>query len=285
MTKKYYKSNPAVRFALWKVYDCREYYYGEPLDFADLEVDHIIPESLAENPTKYKEYLNLIGLNEDFELNSILNYVPTRKYINIRKSNKLLPPHAAAIALGDAMKKADKVEKIINLFNKNIEMNEIITHIKISFNSEQDIESIYDKLTDDMAEFENRKYVNKDDIFRPYEYSVKRISLSGFLPSFRDRDASCMFLFRTISIRGCMITLDNIQIVEQLFKGIKTNPQYSLRGFICHPSNKGEYYIQLGNSRFILNKEETYELCSIVDDFTEEYIDSLVEVEEKLETN
>lgn len=281
--KKHDQSEPAVRFALWKAYNCREYYYKGELDLAELEVDHIIPKSLAKKPTEYKKYLNLMGLDEDFELNSILNYVPTKKYINIRKSNKLLPPLVAAMALGDAREKAKKVEEIIELFNKNIKINEVITHIKTSFRSEKEIEYVYDRVTDDIGEFENMKYVDKDD-FRPYQCSVKRINLDGFLPSYREIKASCMFLFRTLSIRGCMMSLDNTEIIQQLFKGAKTDPKYNLRGFIVHPSKQEGYYIQLGNNRFVLNTEETYELCSIVDDFTEEYIKSLVEVEKNLET-
>lgn len=93
-----------------------------------------------------------------------------------------------------------------------------------------------------------------------------------------------MFLFRTLSIRGCMMTLNNKQIINQLFKGIKTDPKYDLRGFISYHTKEDDYCIQLGNNRFILNKEETYELCTIVDDFTSEYMESLMEVEEKLGT-
>lgn len=282
--KIHYKREPALRFALWKAHKCREYYYGGELDLAELEVDHIIPQSLVKKPTEYKEYLKLMGIYEDFEVNSIFNYVPTKKYINLRKSNDLLPPGIAAIALGNARKIAKKVEEIIELFDKNIEINEVITHIKTSVKNDQDIERVYDMLTDDTEEFQNRKYVNKEDIFRPYQYSMKRISLDAFLPSYIETEPSCMLLFRTLSIRGCMITLNNTQIINQLFKGIKTDPKYDLRGFIAHPSKQGGYYIQLASNRFILNKEETHELCSIIDDFTEEYMDSLIEIEKKLET-
>lgn len=278
------KRDPRLRYALWKAHEFREHYYGNELEFADLEVDHIIPASLKKNPEKLKEYLKLMNLDDDFEVDSILNYVPTNRFINNRKSNGLLPPAIAVFALNKAKSVSKKVVKYIELFDKDIKINEIITNLKTSIKSEQEIEYVYDLITDDKEQFEDNEYVSEGDDFKPYQRSIKRISLDGFLPSFRDIEASCLFLFRTISIRGCMISLNNNQIINQLFKGTKTNPEYNLRGVVSHPTKKDGYYIQLGNNRFILSTEETYELCTIIDDFTEEYMESLIEVEEKLGT-
>lgn len=282
--KKFNKNDPRVRYALWKAYDFREYYTGKMLDFNDLEVDHIIPESLSKSPAKLKEYLKLMNLDDHFELNSIFNYVPSKKFINNRKSNELLPPMVAAIALNTAREKAKKILKNIELFDKDIKVNKVITHLKTSIKSEEEIEYVYDILSEDCNEFKEEKYVNKEDIARPYNYSRKRVKLQAFLPSYRECQSSCLFIFRTLSIRGCMITLDNKQIINQLFRGINTKPEHGLRGFIPHSDSNGGYYIQLGNNRFILNAEETDELCSIIDDFVKEYLDSLIEVEKKLQT-
>lgn len=278
------KRDPRLRYALWKVHEFRDYYLGNELEFVNLEVDHIIPESLCKNTVKFKEYLKLMNLDDDFEVNSILNYVPTNRFINNRKSNGLLPPAIAALALNRAKRVAKKVIKYIELFDKDIEVNEIITNLKTNIKSEKEIEYVYDMITDDKDQFEDRKYIDKEDIFRPYQRSIRRIDLDGFLPSFRESEASCMFLFRTLSIRGCMMTLNNKQIINQLFKGIKTDPKYDLRGFISYHTKEDDYCIQLGNNKFILNREETLELCTIVDDFTSEYMESLMEVEEKLGT-
>lgn len=278
------KSDPRLRYALWKAHDFREHYTGNELEFVNLEVDHIIPKSLIENDKKFKEYLKLMDLDEDFEVNSILNYVPTNRFINNRKSDGLLPPGVAALALKKAESVAKKVIKYIELFDRNIEVNEIITNLKNTINSEKEIEYVYDILAEDSEIFKEGKFVDKEDIFRPYEYSTKRVRIHAFLPSYREYQPSCMFIFRTISIRGCMITLDNKQIINQLFRGVNTKPEYRLRGFISHQAKNGGYYIQLGNNRFILNAEETNELCSIIDDFVKEYIDSLIEVEKNLKT-
>ncbi|MCM1991162.1 HNH endonuclease [Oceanirhabdus seepicola] len=278
------KNNPKLRYALWKTHDFREHYTGEPLDFRSLEVDHIIPESLSKNPQKLKDYLNLMDLDENFELNGILNYVPTNRFVNNRKNDELLPSGVAALALNAARKKADKVLKIMELFDKDIKVNKVITQLKTSINHEDGAEYVYDMLSDDYEEFKEEKYINKDGVNRSYKYSIKRIELQAFLPSYRDFKGSCLFTFRTLSIRGCMISMDSEQIINQLFKGINTNPEHGLRGFISHPNGDKGFYIQLANNRFILNSEETNELCSIVDDFVEEYFNSLVEVEKKLNT-
>ena len=282
--KKYSKNDPRVRFALWKAYNYREYYFQGELDLAELEVDHIIPESLEKQPDKLDNYLRLMDLDVDFEINNILNYVPTKKYINIRKSNDLLPPQIAAMALNDARKKSKHVEEIIENFDKDVEIKEIITQIKSNVKSEKEQEQIYDLLTDDTSGFENKKYVNKNDIYWTYNNAIKRIYLDAFLPAYREYEPSCLFLFRTLLVRGCMITLNNNQIINQLLRGIRTDPHYDLRGFISHPSKDNGYYIQLGNNNFILSEEETYELCSIIDDFADEYIKALIEVEKKLGT-
>lgn len=51
--KRYHKNDPRVRFALWKAYKFREYYFGGDLELAELEVDHIIPESLAKKRDEF----------------------------------------------------------------------------------------------------------------------------------------------------------------------------------------------------------------------------------------
>ncbi|WP_055668277.1 DUF1524 domain-containing protein [Desnuesiella massiliensis] len=143
------KRDPRLRYALWKVHEFRDYYSGNELEFVNLEVDHIIPESLCKNTEKFKEYLKLMNLDDDFEVNSILNYVPTNRFINNRKSNGLLPPAIAALALNRAKRVAKKVIKYIELFDKDIEVNEIITNLKTNIKSEKEIEYVYDMITDD----------------------------------------------------------------------------------------------------------------------------------------
>lgn len=75
-----------LRLAIFRAYDGKCFYTGEPIPYQDFEVDHIIPESLAQN---IEEIRNRLELGEDFNINSIENLVPCRPGLNLRKKDSL----------------------------------------------------------------------------------------------------------------------------------------------------------------------------------------------------
>lgn len=78
-----------VRTTLWEAYNRRCFFCKQVIDFRNMEVDHIIPQSLWKKPEKLKKVLKKLGLNEYFEKNSYYNLVPTHSSCNIDKNNRI----------------------------------------------------------------------------------------------------------------------------------------------------------------------------------------------------
>jgi hypothetical protein len=76
-----------------------------------MEVDHIIPETLLEDPARLTEVLAAFGLPNDFDLNSYLNWMPSCRPCNNRKRATVFRP--APIILVELQKAAEKAEKAV----------------------------------------------------------------------------------------------------------------------------------------------------------------------------
>jgi len=74
-----------LRSALWHAYSRRCFYCQDPISFVDLEIDHLLRVSLAEQPDILARWTKLLGLGSDFDLNSSTNLVPTHHGCNQRK--------------------------------------------------------------------------------------------------------------------------------------------------------------------------------------------------------
>lgn len=57
------------------------------MSFAELEIDHLIPESLSNDPGVLQALLARLGLPPNFDLRSLDNLVPTHRECNRRKSD------------------------------------------------------------------------------------------------------------------------------------------------------------------------------------------------------
>lgn len=75
-----------VRAGLWRAYERRCFFCKARVEFADLEIDHLLPESLA-NDQLLRELLCRLGLPLDFDLCCLRNLVPTHAHCNRRKSD------------------------------------------------------------------------------------------------------------------------------------------------------------------------------------------------------
>lgn len=105
-----YKIDALLRIAIFEAYGKKCFYTGIPLDYQDMEIDHIIPESLAD---KIDEIKSDYGLDKDFNINGCENLVPTRHDINNRKSNTLFDKATTLYYISLAKSHKDK---ILNLY-------------------------------------------------------------------------------------------------------------------------------------------------------------------------
>lgn len=106
------KIDSLLRFTIFEAYDKKCFYTRVPLDYPDMEIDHIIPESLADKIDQIKaEY----GLDKDFDINGYENLVPTRHDINNRKRNTLFDKNTTLYYL--SLTKNHK-KQILELYEK-----------------------------------------------------------------------------------------------------------------------------------------------------------------------
>jgi 5-methylcytosine-specific restriction endonuclease McrA len=76
------------RMAIWKAHKSKCAYCGKIIPFNDLEIDHILPESLLGNSDKLERTKLEYGLDSEFDINSYYNWIPSCKSCNKRKSNR-----------------------------------------------------------------------------------------------------------------------------------------------------------------------------------------------------
>lgn len=83
---------PHKRYALFTVHGEKCYLCGKPVDLLTMEVDHIIPESLSEQPDRLRGALYALGRPADFALNSYENWMPSCGFCNGKKSDLIFEP-------------------------------------------------------------------------------------------------------------------------------------------------------------------------------------------------
>lgn len=107
------KQLPASRrAAIWQAYEYRCIYCTELISFANLDVDHIVPFHLKDEPDKLKALLIDYGLSNDFELEGLLNLVPSHRHCNLQKSGVVLSKSRAIHFLTIAESRFNKAVKI-----------------------------------------------------------------------------------------------------------------------------------------------------------------------------
>lgn len=100
------------RGAIWQAHERRCIYCTELVAFADLDVDHIIPDHLKGKPDQLTELLNEYGLNKDFDVDGLHNLVPSHRRCNLQKKGQVLPKSRALHFLSIADGKYDKAHKV-----------------------------------------------------------------------------------------------------------------------------------------------------------------------------
>lgn len=113
----------AERWAVWTVHGEKCYLDGHPVDLLSMQVDHIIPESIADDSQRLAEVLKEFGLPETFELNSYENWMPAcGKHNNLKRAMVFKPSPLIQVHLQNAAKKAKKARRIEEQSIKNKEI-------------------------------------------------------------------------------------------------------------------------------------------------------------------
>lgn len=281
--RKYKSSDLDVRMAIWKVYNGKDYYKSEPIKFREMEIDHIIPKDYFKeiNSQKLKKLLYDLGLSSDFQCDDLLNYVPTTRASNIQKTNEISFPRIS-VAIDQAKEKHDSIIEEINKFNSQNDAFEIATCLaKYIEKSSEEWENYINVVLNEVYDFEESESINENFL----SISKTRVWLNGKLPSINDLNLSCSLEFRSVKIRDVVFTLQGNNVFE-LFNGIHTklnNDANNHRSFINFKDRSGLYSISIGYDRILLTKNETQQLCDVIDKYYDYVFSKIYSIENKFD--
>ncbi len=108
-----YQFSSAERYAVFTVHGEVCYLCRCPIDMGTFQVDHVIPESLEDDPDKLNKVLESFGLGDSFEINSFENWMPACVQCNNRKRAMIFQPAPIVLVeLNKATEKAAKAREI-----------------------------------------------------------------------------------------------------------------------------------------------------------------------------
>lgn len=80
-----FKPTPEIQYAVFTAHGERCYLCWEMIDLASMQVDHLLPEHLQDDPERFAEARKQFDLPPTFELNSFENWLPACVPCNRRK--------------------------------------------------------------------------------------------------------------------------------------------------------------------------------------------------------
>ena len=115
------KFSAAVREALYQAHNGKCAYTRQSLDMGSFHIDHVLPEELADDPTRLAEIKAELGLAENFEIFGYENLLPATAATNLQKGKLVFDATRAQYFLSIALsKKADVETHLQNINRRNI---------------------------------------------------------------------------------------------------------------------------------------------------------------------
>lgn len=124
------KFDTSTRFALHEAYQEKCFYCSKPVDWISLHIDHLIPESIDEH--KLQDIKAEFDLNEDFEINSIVNLVPSHSTCNQRKNDELFSKNTVLFYLEITKSKEIIIKSKIDKLKLDKNKNKITSKLNIA---------------------------------------------------------------------------------------------------------------------------------------------------------
>lgn len=300
--KRVNKNEEYVRRAIWDIYNHRCFYTGKILSYTDLELDHIIPESVISKEDILIKIIEDCELDNNFEINSLYNLVPTSRFENRRKSDNTFNPKSCIYFLELARKNVPAIEKRIEELRRKNKIENSISVLKGNVDEETDrekkekiIENIFNFVSNEKQDFDEIEQIYEVDSELVYKKYAKRIGLEAIIPKYNSPSTKCIIHFRTLKVRDCMIVLDNKTIITELFSGLFMDPEYGTRGFIeflNEENDKNEEgkknldsaLIHIGNNKVYLSNDDIITFCEVIDSYGKKYIEAIDNIESLLKT-
>lgn len=269
------------RQALWEAHSKRCVYCGDPLILRDLEIDHIIPEYLAEKTdhmSSLEKLFRELGVPQDYDLNSADNLLPAHSHCNRKKGASLRDEswlrHFRGIA-GDkveaVMRRRERLEK---QENGDKAVAEVSKHVESGTLTP---EYIYDSIT------QVRPFNPADDKREPgfVRVSQPRVRIECKLPTIGVPGGSALVTFHPVELRGVQVEVDHATLTRELFRGLGGPAVPKLRPFIHKPVAGSQVVLaQFGGTSVQLGNEEVTQLSELLDALAPHYIEAFRSVEQ-----
>jgi hypothetical protein len=110
-------------------------YCGDPVQLRDLDIDHILPASLKNEPAKLAQLKTALGLPSWFNLDSARNFLPTHRLCNSRKTSRVFSEANSRYFLEIAEGKLDAVERFVSALALQTARESLIAAAKAAIES------------------------------------------------------------------------------------------------------------------------------------------------------
>lgn len=124
------KFDNILRSALWTSYNYICFYCNRPLDWDDLNIDHIIPELYSNDHVGFDKIKFEYGLDSFFDLNAHYNLVPSHIKCNLRKGAELFEKSTVLFYLNVTNKSVSKIEIEIEKLKNRRNKGQIIAKLQ-----------------------------------------------------------------------------------------------------------------------------------------------------------
>lgn len=156
---KKHKFTVAEHFAIWRVYGQKCFYCEQPLTFAEITIDHIIPEHLLDNTEQLQSIKKQYGLGADFSINDYCNWVPSHLRCNQDKGTTIFQPAPIFLTyLGKAQRKGILARKEAERITRSMKSGDVLgklgTALQRGIVLKEDVIAILQRVSPQREQFE-----------------------------------------------------------------------------------------------------------------------------------
>ena len=229
------KIPPLLKRAIWEAYGKKSGYEDIPLLPIEIEIDHIIPERVLNNPKKVdelEEWKDKYDLDEDFNILGIENLCPSTRQFNLNKGDKGLYDEAGAydINIRKALKRAKELKDEIQEKYEKYKKESDLRRLNPSINKIEDIKQFIEDFEIDSTSLIKSLNIpiNRNELTEVEEYS----EYNSILNKYRTNGISFFNYGEYLEIKDCIrYSYDNelsaipfwIELIDEFIKYIRDN--------------------------------------------------------------
>lgn len=156
---KKHKFTDEEHFAIWRAYGQKCFYCEQPLAFAEITIDHLIPERLLDDTEQLQSIKSQYGLGTNFSINGYCNWVPAHLHCNQDKGTTIFQPSPIFLTyLVKAQRKGILARQEAERFAKNMKGGDVLGRLGVALQRgivlEEDVMAILQRVLQQREQFE-----------------------------------------------------------------------------------------------------------------------------------